>query len=714
MDLFGVKACLSVNCGAGSPSDGRLMRLTLIMLVGISFSRSCAADSYSQTVETLSPVIVEGHVLHETISAGALGSRSVLDTPFSVFTVVLESLNHKQPITLADALFSDPSVTAAANPYASGRLSPIRVRGLQVDWRNFRINGIPADSWGFEWPLGLMERVDVLKGATGFMHGFGLPGGMVNYQTKQPLSERALATQVNWRTESVFSESLDYSDRAGENGCFGYRANLSHDSGGTYNGGDIEQLSGALSLEAKVHDLLKLHGEFIYMDRDLSREAPEFGFSTSRTNTAPEPVSGKRDFSIEGTYWDVEYLIATADAVFTPHADWTLTLRYAYSEKEANRKKPFAEVHNAAGDYSLYNYQFDGGTLRHFTQGLVEGEFHTGQINHQIVAGASWENSRTDASEENYNLLGLGSLLTGNQVLYPFTPHDAASTLLNEITQTSMFISDTAEVLPGLSLLAGLRWSDYEQITRTTDYRKDSFTPTIAVLYKPQPSTTLYASYVEALEPGSVVNGPRYINSGETLPPVVSQQYEAGIKTSHSIWSGSLSIFRLERAAELDEVMSENLFKRTQDGLTVYQGAEVSTEVQITSRLRVSGGFLWLDATYEELSHEQSWREGNRVELSPRYQAVLMAEYDMPAVQGLSVHAGVQRQDGFEMMIANKRNMHFPSYTVVQAGICYTTKFAGRDLEMKLDLNNLLNEKAWTPAGILPPPIVALGLRVKW
>ncbi|TFY95172.1 hypothetical protein DYL61_04255 [Pseudomonas nabeulensis] len=37
-----------------------------------------------------------------------------------------------------------------------------------------------------DMPLELFERVDVLKGPSGFLYGFNSPGGSVNYLTKRP------------------------------------------------------------------------------------------------------------------------------------------------------------------------------------------------------------------------------------------------------------------------------------------------------------------------------------------------------------------------------------------------------------------------------------------------------------------------------------------------------------------------------------------------
>jgi outer membrane receptor protein involved in Fe transport len=87
-------------------------------------------------------------------------------------------------------------------------------------------------------------------------------------------------------------------------------------------------------------------------------------------------------------------------------------------------------------------------------------------------------------------------------------------------------------------------------------------------MFKPMPSTTLYASYVEAFDGGGTV-GTTFANAGAQLNPVKSKQYEIGAKTDQGIWTGTAALFRIERGAEYTN--SQNVL--VQDGLSIYQGA---------------------------------------------------------------------------------------------------------------------------------------------
>jgi len=121
--------------------------------------------------------------LNEDVSSGALGTRSQLDTPFSTTIVTDEQLQEMQPAKLGDVFMRDASVSDNSNPY-NAWASYVTVRGMQLDWQNaFKIDGLPFNAYGVTMPYEQLESVQLLKGLSGFMYGFGAPGGIVNYVT---------------------------------------------------------------------------------------------------------------------------------------------------------------------------------------------------------------------------------------------------------------------------------------------------------------------------------------------------------------------------------------------------------------------------------------------------------------------------------------------------------------------------------------------------
>lgn len=699
-----------------------ISRLKLLVTFVAASLHAHAADRDTGSAATDTDTVklglleVTGKHLTTEASSGVLGSQRLVDTPYSITVVDRQALDQHQATTLGEAFFGDASVVAEMNPHASGWGSPLSVRGIEVAWDGYRLNGAPTDGWGFEWPFEILEQIELLKGATGFMYGFGSPGGIVNYRTKKPTDGFLATTTVGWRSDSVFTAALDLGDRVGRDGGFGYRVNLAEENGGTYNGGDIDRFVGAFAFDARINKKLTVTGEAIHLDRKLENEAPEYAFWSYTGTTLPEPVKGSTDRSLDGTFWNIDYTVVSTSLAYQASPDWKATVDYTFSTKRNDTNKTWAYLTDASGDYTLYAYQLGGDEHRNFAQAMLEGRIATGPVIHQVVAGASLQNTRTYSSSYDWATAGSGNLYTGHAEILPFVPHSKATAFSGETSQAAFFVSDTAQLRPGLSLLGGLRYNHYEQRSGASTYEKDPVTPTVALIYHPRSDSTLYASYVESLDQGGTVSdssgGIPYTNAGEMLAPLVSKQYEIGAKVERTAWTASLALFRLEKGAEIDQQNADSSLTRVQDGIHLYQGLDLSAGVRLASDLTLTGGVLWLDATYDQLSPSNATIEGHRTTGSSRIQAVVQAAYQIRALPGLELHAGVRRFGDSYYDEAN--TLLLPDYTLVNAGAGYTTRVFSRPLTCRFDVSNLTDKKYWSNAGLGTPITVAFSAKLVW
>ena len=125
----------------------------------------------------------------DTISAGALGSRKQVDTPFSTHVVTSEEGEDLFATTANDLFKYDPAVAVISNNTISEN-SMFTVRGMPIDTLNgIKVDGQSFPSWDTDLSLEPFEQVQLLKGLSGFMYGFGAPGGIVNYVLKRPTDD---------------------------------------------------------------------------------------------------------------------------------------------------------------------------------------------------------------------------------------------------------------------------------------------------------------------------------------------------------------------------------------------------------------------------------------------------------------------------------------------------------------------------------------------
>jgi iron complex outermembrane receptor protein len=668
-------------------------------LLALSLSLACAAHAQSRSATELDAVKVTAERTHT--ETGALGDRPVRDTPFAISVIGREDIEKRQVVSLGEAFLTDPSVVTQVSAYASGWSSPIRNRGIDLSYDSYRVNGLQVSSWGTEWPLEVMEQVELLKGPGGFMYGFGQPGGIINYVTKKPTDAPTFSAQLGWREQGIVSGQVDVGGRVGNEDMFGYRFNAYQEKGETFNGGEVNRKVGALSLDARLGDALTWTFDGVFQERDLSEESPQYYFIG--LTELPRPIAGDVNNAIPGTFYDTRSSLLSTALDWQINDDWKASLSYGYTSSWNDVNKIFAYIDDVNGDYDVNVYELGGKSEWKLAQAIVQGRFQTGPLSHQVVAGVSHQTGLGWDRPYEWNTIGRGNLYQR-----PTLRHDAVGsqelTRGSETVQQAVFVSDTVDFGHGWSVLAGARYNDFE--TKGA-YHTYPVTPTYAVMFKPADEVTLYTSYVESLEAGSRV-GSDYINAGDVLEPTISKQFEIGAKIEYPRWNANAAAFRLERGANIDRLTSGGKLL-VQDGITLYEGVEVSGDVRLTDAFTLGGGVTWLDPTYDKLSPDSSTQEGNRTAGAARWNGVVHADYSVPQVEGLGLYA-LARYYG-DVYYDADNTLKLPDYTLVNAGIGYRMQANGHPVTWRASVENLTNRKYWSNAGIGLPRTFAVSVR---
>jgi iron complex outermembrane receptor protein len=629
--------------------------------------------------------------LSTPVSSGALGTRSQLDTPFSTTVVTGENLADRQVYKLGDVFAGDASVTDNSNAY-SAWATYITIRGLPIDWQNgFRIDGNPFISYGITMPYEQLERVELLKGLGGFMYGFAQPGGLVNYVTKRP-DKDVTSLDVGYRMDGLLSTHVDLSRRFGPDDMFGARLNYTKEAGKTYNAGDVNRNSLSLALDGQLTRDVQVWFNAFYQTIRSSGQTPAIYTGSYTAASLPAVISG-------GTNWlgstdqhlNTNLQLYTAGVRYQIAPDWSFTTSGSYSKSARDRNESTLTLLNQAGDYTDARWNGDEGHQDIYWQGMFEGKVKTGPFTHQLVIGGSYQHQTNDYSSVSvYNVLGNGNLYEPNPFRY-YSGSGLETYRASDITQASAFISDTMEITSRWSVLAGVRYTDYSQNgyattgEKTSTYSKNGvLTPTVALMYKLEPSTTLYASYVEALEAGTVVSN-IYANGGSVLNPLRSRQYEIGIKSEHERWSATAALFRIERGAAYAN--ADNVY--VQDGNSIYEGIEAAGSVRLGRSWQVAGSVTLLDTWYAK---GQSFN-GNRVAGAPKFVAAGRVTYDVPYVPGLQLAADAKFTGNTEVRPAG--DLQTGGYLLMNVGANYLTRIGGHDVTLRAAIDNITNRRYW-------------------
>lgn len=639
--------------------------------------------------------------LGTAVRAGALGDVAQKDTPFSSVVVTNDQMQEQAPRKLGDLFMQDASVSDNSGAYTPWSTF-LTVRGMDLDWQNsYRIDGKPFLGYTVTLPFEHMEQVELLKGATGFMYGFGAPGGMLNYVTKKPTDTPTRRVSLGYGSSSIVRASADLGGRVGADGALGYRFDATHEEGRTPNDGSLKRSSFLLALDARLTDRLSWEFQTIYQDR-LTEDAEPTITTRSIGNRLPDPIRNDKKLVGPGTYVDNQFGFAATGLKYRLNADWQAQTSFSQSYSKTRRNESILNLQNVAGDYRDDRADYGERYQHSYWDAMLQGRLQLAGMTHHIVAGLSWQKQRNDDASNAVYIpgYGAGNLGVQNTVRYDSIGSFGSLGLyrLTEVTQKSVFASDRIELTERWSVLGGLRWLRYEKLNwdsagnTNTPYRENGIvTPTVALMYQVASDTMAYASYVESLQQGAIVSSlPIYTNASEMLDPLTSKQWELGVKKDAARWSATAALFRVEKTTEYDRSCGANCLTKVQNGESVFQGLELGATGYLGNSWSLGGNLMLLDAEY---ASGEAAIVDNRVAGSPRLVATAQLVYRVPALDGLQLYLGAKHTG--KTPLRADGSIEMDSYTLASLGATYDTVVGGQAMTFRATVNNLFNDEYW-------------------
>ena len=635
------------------------------------------------------------------VKAGALGDVTQKDTPFSSAVVTSNQIQEQAAQKLGDLFMQDASVSDNSGAYTAWS-TYLTVRGMDLDWQNsYRIDGKPFLGYTVTLPYEHMEQVELLKGATGFMYGFGAPGGMLNYVTKKPTEAPTRSVGLGYTGSSIVRANVDFGGRLGADGGLGYRFDVTHEEGRTTNDGSLKRSSFLLALDARLTDRLSWDFQTIYQDRQTQDTEPGI-MTRSLGNQLPNPIRNDETLVGPGNYVDNQFGFVATGLKYRLNADWQAQTNFSQSYSKTRRNESILGLQNVAGDYLDARADYGERYQYSYWDAMLQGRTQLAGMTHHIVAGLSWQKQRNDDSRNAVYIPNVGAGNLGRQNTTRYDSIGSFDSLglyrLTELIHKSVFASDRIELTDRWSVLGGLRWIQYEKLnwdgTGATlpPYRENGIvTPTVAAMYKVARDTMAYASYVESLQQGATVAKlPIYTNAGAVLDPLTSRQWELGIKKDGTRWSGSAALFRVTKTTEYDRSCGVDCLTKVQDGRSVFQGLELGATAHLGKWWSLGGNLMLLDTAY---ASGEAAIVGKRVAGSPRQVATVQLAYRVPDIPGLQIRLGAKHTSKTPLRVDN--SIDVDGYTLVNLGATYDTELAGQAVTFRASLNNLFNKKYW-------------------
>lgn len=517
----------------------------------------------------------------EIIVTAQRREQSQQDVPISISVVSSQALEQSNLTTVADIQFLSPGVNYNANFGGGFNIRGVGTQSLLMSAEQSValviddvIQGLPEVSFAGPSYQSLVdiERIEVLKGPQGTLFGKNSSAGVIQIITANPeIGVRSLEGSLSYGTKNELNAESVLNLPIGSTAALRIAGGLQRRDGfvrDLYSGEDRwayerYSLRGKLLWEPTDDLSILLNGEYRHLTDNAN------GLWTFRNCGsgfgAFDPCAELEPYGIEAGPENLE--VATDGNSYTKQKAYSFSGRIDYDLGNATLTSITAyrdilqpiSLDTDATPAAIYsrNENISGGTQ--FTQELrINGD--TGILNYTL--GGFYYDARPYQKGMNGGTLGYlpddSSILLSLNAIGPYSGQGYGSWVKAKIKSYALFGQLEAEVIPGLTLIAGGRYTN-DDVRQTIDYfdvpwlcraayafgqschgldlplssgearvKADKFTYKFTAKYDITPAVNVYATYATGYK-GPMISHPA--NQPQLLlRPELSKSYEVGLK----------------------------------------------------------------------------------------------------------------------------------------------------------------------------------------
>ncbi|MCE3251119.1 MAG: fcuA 1 [Cellvibrio sp.] len=680
--------------------------LPVSFLIGAIFvtAGSAMAAEKNQNDQVIETLLVIGQPLNKSFeaNAGAFGAKDLLEIPIVIQSISADTIANTSARTAIDVLSFDSSILSASY---GGSFDNYRLRGFPMDnFNTVRRDGLslaPHHDFGLE----NIERIDVLKGPSGFLYGFNSPGGTINYLVKRPTNDPFLNLSLQGTSlEGRYAAADASASLADEK--FGYRVNLAYEKNGDFNHArDMERNLASIATDFRLSERALLQVNADWSSKSATADPLLRADQSARTDPLnPDsyilpPTIDRRDL-LTGSWYRHDTRGANIEMKLELTLDdgwmWISQGNYSRVTRHGGYTDLFYIQPNGDIGYAdLYNSRGEIFSVASL-QTYLAGTFSTGSLHHDVFVGASTKEFEDESPfwdfVESAGDIGIERISVVN-VLNPVQPPrwDFGPKQPIEyratIKEHSIFASDLLSITDEIQLLLGGRFIAYrakELSAVALPQEKDVFVPTGAFMFHPTDKTMAYVSYSRGFEKGDYA--PFYANNAnQPTDTIESEQYETGfkIKISNDVSAG-IAIFDIRRNASYVNLNNDFV----SDGEYNHRGIEVNLTGEIAQGFSLAANAAYLSTELNDVVDPSTL--GKRSEGVPAWNAGIRAGYTLTSLPGLSIDGTISYVGSRPIDAQNSG--FIPGYTLFNAGISYQWKWDDTPVKLRLYGNNLTDK----------------------
>nr|WP_277405177.1 TonB-dependent siderophore receptor [Achromobacter xylosoxidans] len=648
------------------------------------------AAQASDDAATLPAVTVSGE-RDATAPAPTMGKLplTVRETPQSITVIGQEQMRQQNLQSLDEVMRHATGITV--RPYQQ-LTTAYYARGFQVD--SYEQDGVPVlmgNQAASPQDMAVYERVEILRGANGLLHGAGNPAATVNLVRKRPQREFAFSGALSAGSWDRYRAEADLGGPLNDSGSVrGRIVTALEDRGYFY---DVADQKSALFYGIGEVDL----GPDTVLSAGL-----QYQRIRSTTNMAGVPrykdggdIGLKRSTYLDAAWdrfnWNTTRVFADLEHRFGQ--GWSAKVSANYLTADSNLK--YAGAYGAIDRQTGLGAALTGGAYKFDnTQASVDA-YVSGPVQlfgrrHELLLGGNAQRTTT----EQYS----GQLLPALRVpvnVFDWDPRSVPEPGVGPYTspgetrarQQGVYGMGRFSLADPLTLVLGGRMSWWNQDAPASRQRIDpEFTPYGGLIVDLDRQWSLYGSYAEVFQPQTQLT-----RDGQGLDPVTGTNYEAGIKGElmDGALNVSLAVFQIRQKnrAQQDPAwpcVGQNCYY-VAGGEVRSRGFEAEASGNITPYWTVAAGYTFNTSKY--LTDTQAGGQPF-ASFTPRHIFRLWTNYALPTMQRrLSVGGGLQVQSGYST-VSGPVTLRQGGYALVDLRLAYRVD---KHLTAALNVNNVFD-----------------------
>lgn len=565
-----------------------------------------------ENAQTFQEVVVTANTNKYNRSIPSLTLRlntPLLEIPQNIQIVTADVMRDQQVISMSDGLIRN--VSGAVRMEHWGDLyTNITARGSQI--QAFR-NGfnVVNSFWGpLTEDMSMVDRIEFIKGPSGFMLANGDPSGLYNVVTKKPSGQTKGEATLTLGSFDLYRGSLDLDGKLSRDGRLLYRFNVAAQNKKSHRANEFNnRYTIAPVISYLVDEKTKLTLEYNYQNAQMSDVGSFYVFSPENFATLPVGFT-TLSAGLPATKINDHSVYVILDHPFNDR--WKITGQLSRFYYYQNGTSMWPSEVRADGTMIRSIGSWEAKSNMTLGQVFINGDITTGFVRHRLLSGldmankaylADWGQSHLldqDTVPFDPNHPDLGYPPNGYPAFDYSTPLEQRAQAIGGLMDqryASGYVQDELGFFDNhLRLTLAGRYTFVKQSEWGSEAKlAQQFTPRVGLSTSLTHGTSLYALYDQAFLPQT-----GKLADGKKIKPITGDNTEVGIKKDwfDGKWNTTFAVYRIMKNNELtaDPNSPPNSGLSIVVGQKMAQGIEFDLRGKITSSLNATANYAFTEA----------------------------------------------------------------------------------------------------------------------